>query len=422
VKGRLLTPHSRFRIYGGAGKYAMVARDLATGRALAGGAVEELESQIAALVGARQAVAMPQARVGIYLTLLTLLRPGQRVVLSPYTIHDVVNMVVCAGGVPVFADIERQTCNIDAAQVSALIDRDTGAVIVTHLHGLVCDVPRIARDCRAAGVPLLEDTAQAFGATLEGRRAGTFGAAGIYSFGMAKNVNSFYGGMVVTDDDRLAHALRRELRSCPPLSRGLLLKRAGHCLVGEVATAPPLFQAFTFWVYRYGHLHGIEAITNRWRGEDEPVGRREIPETYLRRMTPLQARLVRRALGEVEAHTRARVANARRYDAGLAGVSEVIRPPLRLDGAHIYLTYPIQVEDRHGLLRFLIKHARDLALQHIGNTADYECFAQFRRDCPNARWTAERVLLLPTYPGYPESEIDRNIALIRRYFGGGGPH
>src|SRR5438477_483738 len=78
----------------------------------------------------------------------------------------------------------------------ALVGPHTGAVMVTHLHGCACDIETIAATCREAGVPLVEDASQSFGARVGGKRLGTFGRASVFSFGMAKNVNAFYGGLV----------------------------------------------------------------------------------------------------------------------------------------------------------------------------------------------------------------------------------
>ena len=409
-------PKSRFRIYGGAGNYLSVVRDLALGRARSGNAVERLERKATAFLGAGHALCMPQARVGIHLALKALIQPGQDVVLSPYTIYDVVNMVISAGGRPVFADIERETCNISARELRALVTARTGAVMVTHLHGMACEIEEISDFCRQRNVPLLEDASQAFGGHVAGKRLGTFGRAGIFSFGMAKNVNSFYGGMVVTGDGALDERLRAEIQRFPYQGGDLLMRRIAACLAGDVLTWRPAFDAATFWVYRYGHLHGVEAITNRWRGEDEPVRRSAIPERSLRRMTPMQARLILRSIDAVDAEARVRTGLARMYHEGLRDIGDILLPPLRDDGSHIYLTFPIQVPDRDALLRFLIAHGRDLTLQHIGNAADYACFAEFHRDCPNARLTAARVLLLPTYPSYGRREAARNVKAIRRFF------
>jgi perosamine synthetase len=412
----LTSPRSRARFYNRWANYRNVAADALRGRIHDGdGDIAAVERELATFLGVRHAVMMPQARVGIYLTLKALTATKKKVVLSPYTIHDVINMVICAGATPVFADIDRKTCNIDTAEVARLIDDETGAVFVTHLHGLACDIEGVRDLCRARGVPLVEDTCQSLGATVSGRRLGTFGDAGVFSFGMAKNVNCLYGGAVTTDRDDLAAQLRGEIAAFPLQSKELLLKRAAFCLTGDIMTADVVFPLSTFWIFRYGYLHQIEALNKRWRGEDAPTLKETIPETYLRRMTPMQARLLLPQLAEIDRLSQIRIGYARIYDA-LSRVPGIITPPLREDGSHIYLNYPIQVPDRHALLRYLMEHGRDLTIQHMGNNADYACYARWHRDCPNARATGTSVLLLPSYPGYGEDEVAKNVALIERFY------
>jgi perosamine synthetase len=150
--------------------------------------------------------------------------------------------------------------------------------------------------------------------------------------------------------------------------------------------------------------------------EDDPVPRTEVPEVYKRRITPMQARLIDAQLDRVDEETGARIARARRYGKGLAGLQQVMMPPLREDYSHIYLSYPVQVLDRWDLVRFMMRHGRDVSVQHITNTAELSCFSEFRRDCHNARKTAEQVVLLPTYPRYSMAEVDKTIAALRTYF------
>ena len=317
-----LAPQPRFRFYGSPGNYLSTAAAVLTGSLRRGADVARLEERVAAWTGAAHAVAVPQARVGIYLALRSLIKPGQSVVLSPYTIYDVVNMVICAGGRPVFADIEPETCNIDPDEVARLIDDNTGAVVATHLHGLACDIERIARICRDKRVFLIEDAAQAFGARVVGRHLGTFGDAGVFSFGRAKNVNAFFGGMVLTRDRALRARMLEVLNAFRPEDAGRLLLRAAHCLLGDLMTAPLVFQGLTFWFFRYGCLHDIQAVNKVVQTEDNPVLRRQLPETYRRRLTPLQARLVARQLDRVDRHTAVRLAHARLYHDGLSACRE----------------------------------------------------------------------------------------------------
>lgn len=411
-------PNPRYRIYGAPLQFLNVAWGIVAGRRRPGSAVSELEGAVGVFLGVPHAVAMPQARVALYTSLRVLLRATarKRVILSPYTIHDVINMVVCAGGEPVFADV-RDDANIDPDAIEALTDEHTAAVLITHLHGLACDVERIAAWCGSHNIPLIEDCAQAFGTTVGGRRVGSFGTVGVYSFGMAKNVNSYFGGMAVTSDARVAEALRTDMARLPEFDTGALLHRAAFCLAGQVMTTRPVFWSSAYWLFRYGFLHDVDALNNQWRGEMDPRLKEQIPEGYLRRMTPAQARVVLAQIRQVDADTAVRIGYAERYAEGLGDIPEVLCPPRRTDGSHIYLTYPIQVADRHALNRYLMRECQDVTIQHLTNTADADCYQPWSRECPVARRVAASVLLLPTYPSYGARDVDRNIALIRRYYG-----
>lgn len=411
-----MQPLPRYRLYSKPGDYASIVREVVARRWLRGENCSELERAIEEL-GAAHAICVAKARVGIFLAVRAILRPGQKVVLSPYTISDVVNMVICAGGVPVFADTERETCNIDPSEIDRLVDSDTGAVLVTHLHGLSCDMDRISTVCRESGVPLIEDAAQAFGCRFQGRLVGTFGDAGIYSFGMYKNVNSFFGGMLVIADASLAQQIRTEVDRFPAQEIGYYLSKVLGGAATDLATLPALFKSITYPVFRFGFLHDVAFLNQQTSVDTDPQIKRVLPESYLRRLTHMQARLVLRQLGAVDEQSRARVRTAEMYHAGLRDIPEVVLPPLRTDLSHIYTYFPIQVTDRDALLRQLMREHRDVAAQHLKNCADLPCFEEFQRECPNARENAGSVVLLPTYPRYGARDAEQNMKVIRRYFG-----
>jgi dTDP-4-amino-4,6-dideoxygalactose transaminase len=412
----LLSPQPRFRFYNGFRNYGLALSDVVAGRVFKGNAVEQAELRIAEWLDVAEVILTPQGRYGIYLGLCQTIRAGQEVIMSPYTLYDVVNMVIAAGGVPRFADIEEKTCNISAEEVERLIGPETGAVLVTHLHGLVAPLDRIRLICETHRVPLLEDACQALGARYRGRKAGTVGAMGFFSCGRAKNVNAFLGGMIATNDSVKANNIRDKLSRLPYEDSARLAKRIMHCAAGQALTSPLVFSAFTYWIFRHGVLNGIEAVTRQFDTEVNPVLREKVPEGYERRITHMQARLIFDQIDRVDADTRLRMKLAMIYLEGLSDIPGITLPPACRDSSHIYLSFPIQVEDRRKLQRYMMKHGRDVAIQHIGNTADYPCFAQYGRNCPQARRTATCVLLLPTYPDYRPSEASKNVETIRRFF------
>ena len=413
----LTAPLPRYRIYTTVSDYREVVRSVVRSASFKGDDCRRLEDDVCRHQSVDHAVCAPMARVGIYLAVKALVRPGRKVVLSPYTLADVVNMVICAGGVPVFADVERDTGNINPGQIDTLIDGETDAVLVTHLHGLVCDMPAITEICRRRGVKLIEDCAQALGAHLGGQTVGTFGDAGVYSFGLYKNVNAFFGGMLVAGDRAVADAAREMMADWPAQDLTILLKRIGYAAMTDIATLPAVFKTFTYWIFRYGFLRGVSAINRQVLVDKNPQVKTSLPASYARNLTPLQARLVRRQLPNVGRLVARRVEAARLYHEGLQGLPDVIQPPFKDDGSHTYLYYPLQVPDRQALLRHMFAHGRDVAIQHLRNCADVPCFADHARDCPNARAVAESNILLPTYPRYSSTEVRRNIEAIRSFFG-----
>jgi perosamine synthetase len=410
-----LAPNPRHQIYKPRRFYRALAGEILSGSWSEGDDVQRLESDFSRRYHARYALATAQGRLAVFLAMKAVLGDKRRVLLSPYTIFDIVNMVVAAGGEPVFVDLEPGTCNVSADGIESLLDETIGAVFVTHLQGLACDIQRIKKLCDDAGVPLIEDSCQALGTEVEGQQVGTFGDVGIFSFGLAKNVNCLYGGMAVSRDAEVDARMRELNGAFNNPTRPWLVRRALEALATDQTLSPLMWKAFFFWLFRFGYLHDVEALNKRVTVEDDPVLRPELPQAYERQMSPMQARLVLTQLDAVVPDREARRSHARLYRDGLSDVSELTLPPD--DPSHGYLVFPVLADDRHAVARHLMRNRRDCTVQHLKNCADLECFAAWYRDCPVARKTADSNLLLPTYPRYGEHEVELNIEAIRSFFG-----
>ena len=413
---KIFNPKPRFRIYSTIASYMIVLTDVVFRRIHKGQDCDILQEEIKTRFNVKHSICIPQGRVGIYLAIKALINPGQEVILSPYTIADVINMVICAGGIPVFADIERETCNIDPAEIEKLINKNTGAVMITHLHGLACDMDRIVEICKIFNVPLIEDAAQAFSAKYNGKTVGTFGDIGVYSFGMYKNLTSFYGGMIVTKHTNTYNKICEERNTFPFSEINWFLKKFIKGLFTTIVTSTPLFQLLVYRIFRFGHLHNIRFINRFVETELDLTEKDEIPDNYLRKMTPMQARLVLLKIDNVEDDNLIRIQYAQIYHDGLFGLPGIILPPLKIDESHIYTYYPIQCHDRKALMRWLMKCRSDVGVQHLKNTADLPAFNKYFRNCPVARETAKSVILLPTYPSYSRKMIKKNINSIQSFF------
>jgi len=179
--------------------------------AFAGGPfVAKFEKDFASFCGCKHAVGVGNGTDALWLSLIALgIGPGDEVVTVPNTFIATAEAISWCGAKPVFADIDERTNNMNPASLRTAITRKTKAIIPVHLFGQTADMDPILDVAREKGLPVVEDAAQAHGAEYKGRKAGTMGATGCFSFYPGKNLGAYgEAGAVVTNDDALAEKMR----------------------------------------------------------------------------------------------------------------------------------------------------------------------------------------------------------------------
>ncbi|MBP2017890.1 pyridoxal phosphate-dependent aminotransferase EpsN [Symbiobacterium terraclitae] len=178
--------------------------------------VEAFEREFASTVGSPYALAVSSGTAGLHLALIEAgVGPGDEVLVSTLTFAASVNPICYLGARPVFIDSERTSWNMDPALLEeelerrARVGRLPKAVVLVHLYGQSADIDPIAAACARYEVPLIEDAAEALGATYKGRAPGTFGLAGVYSFNGNKIITTSGGGMLVSADEALVQHARK---------------------------------------------------------------------------------------------------------------------------------------------------------------------------------------------------------------------
>ncbi len=411
-------PNPKNRLYTNLNSYLMFLGYILGGRLRQDSKnIEVFEQALRDRVATDYAVCVYQCRLGIYLAVKALIKPGQEVILSSYTMTDIINMVIFAGGRPVFADVDLETCNIAVAELERLITPNTGAVLITHLHGLAVEAHRIKEICDRFKIPLIEDAAQSFGVKEQGKAVGTIGDVGVFSFEMHKNMPTFLGGAVVTNRADVVENIRAELSDFSYPALPGIANKVKKGAIHDIASLPILFQLLTYPIIRFSYLNDFEFINRRVRRnpqESKPAA--ELPDVYKSQYTPFQARLGLSQMKNVDRDIQARIEYAHIYYEGLKDLDQLILPPLRADGSHTYLWFPILYDRRDELLRFMFDRGRDIAAGHFTNTADLPQFQEFYRDCPNSRKVERALIYLPTYPSYSRREVEKNIEVIKQYF------
>lgn len=338
--------------------------------------VSGLESEIAAYCGAKFAVGVASGTEALLLALMAAgVKAGDRVATTPFTFFATAGSIARLGAIPVFVDIDPETCNIDTGKFESLLKkRGKGikAVIPVHLYGQCADMAPIMKAARKHGVAVIEDAAQSIGAEYKGKRAGSIGHMGCLSFYPTKNLGCFGdGGMVTTNDAKLAERLK-------------MLR-----------------------------VHG-----SRVRYYHDEVGLNS-------RLDEIQAAVLRVKLKYLDSWAEGRVRNAERYDSlfGKAAIKGVSSTPVIQDGNRsVYNQYVIRVEKRDAL-------RAHLSAAGIGSEIYYplplhlqKCFKGLgygKGDFPVSEAAAKKVLALPIYPELTLSQQKHVVAAIAGFYGQG---
>jgi dTDP-4-amino-4,6-dideoxygalactose transaminase len=326
---------------------------LESGQFILGPNVSAFEQEAARYLGANHAVAVASGTDALHLALLAAgIGPGDEVITSTFTFIATAEAIRYVGATPVFVDIDSRTFNIDPPLIEQAITPRTRAVIPVHLFGQPAHLREITQICDRHGLLLIEDCAQSFGATVDGRKTGTYGTAGCYSFFPSKNLGCYGdGGLVVCQTDDMADRLR-VLRN-----------------------------------------HG-----SRQRYHHDIIG-------YNSRLDEIQAAILRVKLKRIDEFNEGRRRVASLYNELLWDMVQT--PLIDGNGLHIYHQYTVMTNHRELLMARLSQAGIASAIYYPIPLHRQTVFADDYTDAilPVAEHVASRCMSLPIYPEMPEESI-----------------
>lgn len=340
---------------------------LKTGKFTLGPAVEEFEKRFAALCGVQFAIGLNSGTDALLLILRALeIGPGDEVITVPNSFIATTAAIVLAGATPVFVDV-REDYNMDPLLIERRITPRTKAILPVHLTGNPSDMPRILEIASRQRLHVIEDAAQAIGATIDGRPAGSWGIAAGFSLHPLKNVNVWGdGGVVTTNSEKVARKIR-------------LLRN-----------------------------HGLKD-----RDKVEMFG-------YNSRLDTLQAIVASHLLEKLEFITGSRIRNAQTYDKAFSNMPGAITLPLRQPNVRqVYHTYVIQARERDRLRTFLAERGIDAKVHypipiHLQEAARF--LGHKPGDFPVCESQARSILTLPVHQYMKPEEINYVAEQVSEFF------
>lgn len=380
--------------------------------------IKDLEDKLVHYLNTKYVKLLFRGRLGIYLAVKSIIDNNKNeIIMSPYTIFDVVNMVICAGGKPVFIDIDLDHFSPNLNEINKYYNNKTAAILVTHMHKSVKNLFEINEFCKQKNIKLIEDAAIAFGASLNKKKLGTIGNIGIYSFSMFKFVSSFNGGAIVTQDSDIYKKILDELSTFKKSTPINFIKKFIYGLLIDIVTINFIFQFFTSPIFRFGFLNKIRIINNFTKNDPNPFFLKKLPDNYKLLISNHQAKSIDKQLKNVKYNYSIRKSFFKTYYEELKDIDEIMIPTYNENYSDPYINFPILYNKRNELLKFLFLNKRDIGFYFYRNCNEINFFKDyFNSKIINIKKINEQLIILPTYSRYSYTNVKKNIDLIKLFF------
>ena len=341
-----------------------VVEVLKSGMIAQGPKVAEFEEKFAEWVGAKYGIAVNSGTAALHVALLSCgIGEGDEVITTPFTFIASGNAIVYTGAKPVFADIDLKTYTIDPDSIEELITENTKAILPVQLYGQSADMDKINEIAEKHDLIVIEDAAQAHGATYKGNKVGSMGDMACFSFYPTKNMTTSEGGIITTNDEKLAENER---------------------------------------IYR---AHGATV-----RYHHDEIG-------YNFRMTDISAAIGLAQMDRIDEFNDKRNENAAYLNEGLKDVDGVVTPYCADGLKHVYHQYTIRVEkgNRDDWVNVINECGVGTSIHYpipLYNQPIYKELG-FDGDCPNAELAADNVISLPVHPSLTKEDLDLVIEAVK---------
>jgi dTDP-4-amino-4,6-dideoxygalactose transaminase len=369
--------------------HAAIERVVASQQFILGPEVEALEEEVAAYSHCRYGIGVSSGTDALLVSLMAIgLQPGDEVITTPYTFFATAGSIARLGGRPVFVDIDPGTYNIDPAGIEAVITSRTKAIMPVHLFGQMADMDPIMAIAERHGLYVIEDAAQAIGAEYKGRRAGSIGHLGCFSFFPSKNLGGFGdGGMVVTNDPELADRVK-------------LLR--GH------GARPKYYHKVVGGNFRLDALQAAVLRVKLKYLDSWTSGRQRNAATYRRLFADAGL-----TIGPPSCMTAG--CQAHKEGACMLSPGKVVLPVEAPERRHIYNQFIIRVSQRDRVIEALKAHRIGHEIYYPVPLHLQECFAYLGQrpgDLPASECAAAETLALPIYPELTDAMLARVVEAV----------
>jgi len=383
--------------------FIIFIRMLLSNSLISGKYIKVFESQFAKIFGQKYSLTVNSCRSAFSLIVDALgINEGDEVIIPAFNLPAFPCILRYKGIQPVFVDIDLATLNIDVNQIEQNISPKTKAIVVVHLFGNTCDMEKIVPIARKYNLVIIEDCANAFMTKYKDQFVGTYGDIACFSMGHSKDVPTFGGGIILTNDEALFTKMNRiheDTLTFPKISE--LIQTVIKSAVFKIATSEIIFLLFVYPFIRLFALKEKDFI-GRFIEEKDKM----ITSIHTKRFTNFQSFIGIKRLAENNIMQRRRIEHAQKFNDTIKGITGMSAPNIIEGGGHAYWNYTLLTNNRTKVLRQLIRHGIDAKKIGSYDCNGFEIFKAFKKNCPVSREVSNGIMALPVYHYLKEAHVN----------------
>jgi dTDP-4-amino-4,6-dideoxygalactose transaminase len=371
--------------------------------------IKEFEDKAAKYVGVNYCVAFPFARMGLYYALkLQNYAPGTKIIITPITIPEIIEVILNLGLEPVFVDIELNTLCIDTELLEKNIDGNTKAILITYLYGITPNINKILEITDKYNLFVVEDFSHNFNAKFKGKMLGTFGDVSIFSSSFTKTFDLFGGGITFTNNKEIYKNLIKNQEKQNKVSRKFLINKILKNLLYNFFTNRIIFSLLTFYLIK---------IRNKFfnkTSQEISTHINKFPKEWLSPFTSFQASIGIKTIKNISNTDNIRINNVKFLKTFIK--SQKISFPVDIEHtSNIYWQFIAFTKDVTKIQNYLLEYKIDVTGCSLPVCSNIKSFSVYRYNTPNAEYLKKHSFFIPAYHKLSRNDLIRLTERINNF-------
>ncbi len=362
-----------------------------------------------------------KARIGLFHVLSFLIKENKRknkIILSSFTVFDLINMVLLSGFEPIFVDHYKNSSQVDIEKLKGIINQSKekiGAVLITHYNVNNSELFEISNICKENNIHLIEDCAITIGSKFNNEYVGKFGDFSLFSFGFYKFINVLSGGMVFSKNKEFYKFVIEQEKNWKIANILNNYKLIIKFLIIKFLSLKIVFNLI-FSIIKFSYKNDIKFITKFLINDPKPHKKIKFPEEYKYKLSDVHINDILFQLENIENLRKEREVNYFNYSNYIKNKKIIFfHDEKNLSNENAYLNFPIIVDDKKKFINYMLDNKVDLSPQFYRSVDELSFLNQYSTDTKKIKYSVSKLITLPTYPGINKNYINKIVDVINKY-------